>query len=149
MQEKLSKDLLVAMRARDQVRMDTIRQVKAAATNQEIHQSTPLTDAHVEEIIGRLVRQHRESIDMFSKGNRLELAEKEKAELAILQAYLPQQLSVEEVTALARDAAAQVGARGPSDKGKVMGKLMPLVKGKAEGKVVNDAVIEVLAHIAE
>lgn len=148
MQEKLSKDLLDAMRARDQVRMDTIRQVKGAATNQEIQQNTPLTDAQVEEVIGRLVRQHRESIDMFSKGNRPVLAEKEKAELAVLQSYLPQQLSVEEVTAMARDAAAQVGARGPSDKGKVMGKLMPLVKGKAEGKVVNDAVTEVLARIA-
>lgn len=148
MQQKLSQDLLAAMRSRNQPRMDVIRQVKATLTNQEIQQASPLTDAQVEEVISRLVRQHRESIEMFAKGNRQELVDKEKAELEVLLAYLPQQLTPEQIRSMAAEAAAQVSARGPADKGKVMSKLMPLVKGKAEGRVVNDVVTEVLTRLA-
>jgi len=147
MQQRLAQDLIAAMKARNQPRMDAIRQVKAAVTNQEVQQGSTMTDAQVEEVIGRLVRQHRESIDMFSKGNRAELVAKEKAQLDILLAYLPQQMTAQEVLALAQQAAAEVGARGPADKGKVMSRLMPQVKGKAEGKAVNNAVTEVLSKL--
>ena len=148
MQERLSQDLLAAMRSRNQARMDTIRQIKAAVTNQEVQQGSPLSDAQVEEIIGRLVRQHRESIEMFGKGNRQELVAKEKTELDVLLAYLPPQFTAQQLAVMVSEAAAQVGAHGPGDKGKVMGKLMPQVKGKAEGKLVNDIVTEVLAKLA-
>ena len=136
------------MRSRNQAKMDTIRQVKTAATNQEIQQGSPLTDAQMQELIGRLVRQHKESIEMFSKGNRQELVEKEKAQLDVLLSYLPQQMTAEEVAVLARQVSAEVGARGPGDKGKLMAKLMPQVKGKAEGKVVNDVVMDILTGLA-
>ena len=145
--QQLDADLKDAMRARDQVRLDVIRQVKATVMNAEIKEGKPLDDAGVQEILTRLVRQHRESIEMFAKGGRPELVQKEEAELKVLQSYLPQQMSQADVVALAKQIAAEVGARGPGDKGKVMAKLMPQVKGKAEGKVVNDAVIEVLASL--
>lgn len=146
--QKLDADLKDAMRSRDQVRMDAIRQVKAAVTNAEVQQAGPLTDTQVEEIIARLVRQRRESIEMFGKGNRQDLVAKETAELNILLAYLPQQLTPDEIRALVTRAAAETGARGPADKGKLMGKLMPQVKGKAEGKLVNEIVSQVLADLA-
>lgn len=148
LQQKLDEDLKNAMRSRDQIRMDAIRQVKAAVMNAEVQQGT-LTDAQVEEIISRLVRQRRESIDMFAKGNRQDLVAKETTELNILLAYLPKQLSVEDIRALVKQVAAEVGAHGPADKGKLMGKLMPQVKGKAEGKLVNDVVSQVLAELAQ
>ena len=145
--QQLDADLKDAMRARDQVRLDVIRQLKATAMNAEIKEGKSLDDSGMQEIITRLVRQHRESIEMFAKGGRPELAQKEEAELRVLQSYLPQQMSQADVVALAKQIAAEVGALGPGDKGKVMGKLMPQVKGKAEGKIVNDAVIEVLAAL--
>ena len=148
MQEKLGQDLIAAMRSRDQAKMDAIRQIKTAVTNQEVRQGSTLTDPQVEEVITRLVAQHRESIDMFTKGNRPELAEKEKAQMDVLLSYLPQQMTPAQVKVIAHQVAAEVGARGPADKGKLMAKLMPQVKGKAEGKVVNDVVTEILTGLA-
>ena len=148
LQQKLDSDIKDAMRSRDRVRLDAIRGIKAAVMNAEVQANATLTDAQVEEIIARQVRQRRESIEMFTKGNRPDLVTKEQTELAVLLAYLPQQLSTDEVRALVRQAAADVGARGPADKGKVMGKLMPQVKGKAEGKMVNEVVTQVLAELA-
>lgn len=146
--EKLEMDLKEAMRGRQQVRLDTLRGVKSTVMNEEIKTNKPVDDAAVLEIIGRLVRQRRESIEMFSKGGRQELAQKEQAELEILQAYLPQQMSPAELRELVQRVAKEVGAHGPGDKGKVMGKLMPQVKGKAEGKAVNDVVSEILASLS-
>lgn len=135
------------MRARDQSRMDAIRQIKASAMNQEIQQGTAMTDGQIEEVIGRLVRQHRESIEMFSRGNRQALVEKEEAQLKVLNAYLPEQLTSAGIMELANKAAREVGARSAADRGKVMAKLMPQVKGKAEGKAVSEAVMEVLSKL--
>ena len=145
--QKLDDDLKDAMRGRDRLRSDTIRQIKAAVTYAELQQSGPLDDTQVQEIVTRLVRQHRESVEMFKKGNRQELVDKEEAELQLLVAYLPEQMPGEQIIALARQIAQEVGAAGPGDKGKVMGRLMPQVKGRAEGKLVNDAVMEVLASL--
>ncbi len=147
MQQRLGDDLKDSMRSRNSVRSDTIRQVKSAITYGELQSNNALDDVQVQEIIGRLVRQHRESIEMFKKGNRQDLMDKEQEELGILLAYLPEQISSEEVMALARQVAQEVGAQGPADKGKVMGRLMPQVKGKAEGKLVNDAVTEILESL--
>lgn len=145
LQQKLDQDLKDAMRGRDRPRIDVIRQVKASITNQEVNLGSALTESQIEEIVTRLVRQHRESIEMFSKGSRDELVEKETAELDVLLSYLPEQLQPDEIRALAERIADELGARGPGDRGKLMGRLMPEVKGKAEGKTVGqiaDAVLE-------
>ena len=145
---KMEDDLKDAMRARDRLRLDTIRSIKALAINEEIKRGAALTDQQVEEIIARLVRQHRESIEVFSKNQREDLAAKEKLELDILLSYLPEQLSADAIRALAEEAAAAVGAAGPGDKGKIMGRLMPQVKGKADGKLVNEVVMALLERLA-
>ena len=142
--ERLDSDLKDAMRARNQVRLDTIRQVKSTVTNEEIKTGKPANDAAVEDIIARLVRQHRESIEMFTKGGRSELAQQEQAQLETLLSYLPQQLGPAELRALVQQLARELGIGSPADKGKLMGKLMPQVKGKAEGKLVNEIVNDVL-----
>ena len=147
LRQKLDDDLKDAMRSRDRLRSDTIRQVKTAVAYTELQQGDPLSETQVQEVVGRLVRQHRESIEMFKKGNRQDLVDKEEAELKLLLAYLPEQMPGEEIIALARQIAQEVGAAGPGDKGKVMGRLMPQVKGRAEGKLVNDVVMEVLASL--
>ncbi|MCH7552878.1 MAG: GatB/YqeY domain-containing protein [Chloroflexi bacterium] len=136
------------MRARDRLRLDTIRSIKALAINEEIKRGATLTDQQVEEIVARLVRQHRESIEVFSKNQREDLAAKEKLELDILLSYLPEQLSADAIRALAEEAATAVGAAGPGDKGKIMGRLMPQVKGKADGKLVNEVVMALLERLA-
>jgi hypothetical protein len=104
-----------------------------------------LDDSGVIDVISREVKQHRESIAGFSKGNRQDLVAKEEAELAILHEYLPQQLSREEIAQAACDVIEQVGAMGPGDKGKVMSQLMPQLKGRAEGREINEVVANLLA----
>ncbi len=148
LRQQLDADLKDAMRSRDRVRTTVIRQIKATVTNEEFRGSGEFDDDKIQEIVGRLVRQHRESIEMFDKGNRPDLKEIEESELRVLLSYLPEQMSPEQILSLAKQAAEEVGARGPSDKGKVMGKLMPQLKGKAEGAVVNQVVTDHLASLA-
>ena len=147
LREQLDADLKEAMRARDRTRMDTVRQIKSTVDTEESRKGADFDDQAIEEVITRLARQHRESIEVFRQQDRAELAEKEEAELALLLAYLPEQLSAEDIRAMAEEAAAAVGASGPADKGKVMGRLMPQVKGRAEGKLVNQTVTELLASL--
>ena len=147
LRERLDADLKDAMRARDRTRLDTVRQIKSTVDTEEARKGAEFGDAAIEEIVTRLARQHRESIDVFRQKDRAELADKEEAELALLLAYLPEQFTADEIRALAEEAAAAVGAAGPSDKGKVMGRLMPQVKGRAEGKLVNQTVTDLLAAL--
>ena len=135
------------MRSRDRTRIDTVRQIKSTVDTEESRKGTEFDDAAIEEIIVRLVRQHRESIEVFRQQDRPELAAKEEAELDTLLSYLPEQLSPEKVREMAQVIATEVGASGPADKGKVMGQLMPQVKGRAEGKIVNEMVTAVLADL--
>ncbi len=132
------------MRRGDQVKVSTIRFLRSALGYEEIARGRPLDDAAVLEVIARQVKQHRESIEQFRQGGREDLASKEEAELRVLLSYMPQQLSREELVELAKKVMAEVGARGPADKGKVMGRLMPQVRGKAEGSLVNQVVTELL-----
>jgi hypothetical protein len=118
--------------------------VRAGVQNAEIAKGAPLDDAGVIDIIAREVRQHRESIAEFAKGNRQDLVAKEEAELATLLEYMPKQMSREEVVAAVRQVMEQVGAQGPGDKGRVMSQLMPQLKGKADGREVSDVVAELL-----
>lgn len=143
----LSADLRKAMRSRDQVLLGALRQIKSTVDTEESREGIEFDDAAIEVIISRLVRQHRESIEIFSQQGRADLVTKEESELGALLSYLPKQLSQVEIRTMVEEIAAKVGASGPHDKGKVMGQLMPQVKGRAEGKVVNDLVTEVLAAL--
>jgi len=145
LKQKLTEDLKTAMRGGDEVRRSTIRLVMAAIKNTEIARQTPLDDSDILGIIAKEVRQRQESIDAFKKGNRPDLVVREEAEMAVLNEYLPQQMTRGEVTAAARRIIAEVGAQGPRDKGKVMPRLIAELKGKADGREINTIVTELLA----
>ncbi len=134
-----------AMKSKDKLRLSVIRMVKAKIKNAQIEKRDVLNDDEVLKVIARDVKQHKESITAFTDGGRTELAEKEEAELEILMEYMPQQMSRDEVVAIINQAIAETGATGPQDKGKVMGKIMAQVSGKADGKEVNTIVMELLA----
>jgi hypothetical protein len=138
-------DMKQALRSSDKVRLSVIRLVMAAIKNTEIARRNPLDDADILGIITKEVRQRRESIDAFKLGNRADLVAQEEAEVAILQQYLPQQMTREEIIAEARQVIAEVGAQGPGDKGKVMPNLIAQLKGKADGREINAVVTELLA----
>lgn len=143
--ERLTADLKQSLREGNRARSSVIRLAKAAIHNAEIAKGRPLEEGEVLEVLSRQVKQRRESIVEFEKAGREDLLSKEKAELSILLEYLPQQLSREEVVAAARQVIREVGAQGPRDKGRVMGKLMPQLRGKAEGRLVSEVVDELLA----
>lgn len=134
-----------AMRAGDKLRKDTLRLMRAALKSAQIDKRAPLSDEEVIDVLSRQAKQRRESIEQFLMGNRQDLAEIEQAELAVIEGYLPQQLSRDEITALAKDVIAELGVTDPGAIGQVMGRLMPLVKGKADGRLVNQVVRELLS----
>jgi len=145
LQGRLTADLKQALKTGDTTRRSVIRMVIAGIKNAEIAKSAPLDDAGVTDVLAKEVKQHRESIAEFSKGNRQDLVAKEEAELSIILEYLPKQISREEVVAAARRVMQQVEARGPGDKGKVMSQLMPQLKGSVDGREVSNVVSELLA----
>ncbi len=145
--QKLRGDLKDALKNREKERVSALRLMLANIGNAEIAKGGSLEEPDVLGVIARQAKQHRESIDAFRQGNRGDLVAKEEKELAIVQGYLPQQMSREDIVAAARKVISDVGARGPGDKGKVMGQLMPQVKGKAEGSEVNALVTELLANL--
>jgi len=145
LKQKLVDDLKQAMRERDKVRGLVIRLAMAAIKNAEIARQADLDDGDILGIIAKEVRQRRESIEAFRQGNRQDLVAQEEAELAILQGYLPQQMTREEIMTEARRVIEEVGAQGPADKGKVMPKLMAHLKGRADGREINAVVTELLA----
>jgi len=144
LKQKLTGDLKQAMRDGDKVRLLVIRLVMAAIKNAEIARQNTLDDADVLGIIAKEARQHHESIEAFRQGNREDLVAQEEAELTVLQEYLPEQISREEIVAEARRVIEEVGAQGPGDKGKVMPKLISQLKGKADGREINTVVTELL-----
>lgn len=145
MQDRLLSDLKQAMKTGDKMRQSVIRLVRAEIQNAEKAQGKPLDDPGVIDVLSKEAKKRRESIAEFSKADRQDLVAKEEAELAILLEYLPPQLSREEIAAAARSVIEELGAQGPGDKGRVMGKLMPQLKGKAEGRLVSEVVAELLA----
>ena len=144
LQERLLEDINTAMRQGDELRRSVLRMVRAAVHNEEIARGDSIGDEGVIQVLSRMARQHRESIEAYTKANRPELAQREEQELALLQEYMPQPMSAEEITRLARQVLQEVGARGPSDKGRVMSRLMPQLKGQAEGAQVNSIVTRLL-----
>lgn len=145
LKESLLRDQTDAMRSKDALRLSVVRMVRAAITNAEIEQGRALDDTGVLDVIARDVKRHRDAIAEIAKGKRLDLLQKEEAELAILLSYLPKQMSTEEIEAHARAVIAQVGAHSPSDMGKVMGALMPQLKGKADSRMISQIVQSLLA----
>jgi len=137
-------DLKQALKGGDKLRRSVIRLVMAAIKNTEIARQATLVDADILGILAKEVRQRRESIDAFRLGNRQDLVAEEEAELAILQQYLPQPMSREEIVAAARQVIEEMGAQGLGDKGKVMPKLIAQLKGKADGREINEVVTELL-----
>ena len=146
--EQLQADMKAAMRDGDALRRDTLRMVIAAAQNAAKDKRAPLTDEEALEVLGREVKKRRESIAAYQAAGRDDLAAKEQAEIDILAPYLPEQLTEDEIRALAREAVATSGATTPKDMGRVMSVLMPQVKGRADGKLVSRIVNEELARAA-
>lgn len=144
LKQKLGGDLKQAIRSGDKVRRSVIRLVMAAAKNAEIARQAPLDDTALLGIIAKEIRQRKESIEAFRLGKRDDLVAQEEAELAILQGYLPEQMTREEIIAEARQVIEEVGAEGLSDKGKVMPKLITQLKGRADGREINAVVTELL-----
>jgi len=145
LKDKLTEDLKQAMRQGDELGRSTLRLVMAAIKNAEIEKRRELEEGELLAIIAKEAKQRRESIAQFEKGRRQDLADREKAELQILVAYLPEQLSREEIEAKARQIIEEVGAASPAQMGQVMRQLMPLMQGKADGKLVSQVVKELLA----
>ena len=145
LKDKLTEDLKQAMRQGDEQRRSTLRLVMAAIKNAEIEKRRELEEGELLAIIAKEAKQRHESIAQFERGGRQDLADREEAELQILLAYLPEQLSREEIEAQARQIIAEVGAASPAQMGQVMRRLMPLMQGKADGKLVSQVVKELLA----
>lgn len=145
LRDKLKDDLKQALRGRDKTRTSVLRLLLSEIKNAEIAQRESLDDGAVIGVLGREVRRHRESIELFRKGNRSDLVAQEEAELEILMEYLPQQLSREEIVAVARQAIQAVNAVQEKDKGRVMSQLMPQLKGRSDGRLVSEVVSELLA----
>ncbi len=143
--ERLNSDLKQAMKNGDKVRRSVIRLVLASVQNAAIARKAALEDSDILGILAKEARQHQESIEAFKQGNRQDLVAQEEAELIILQEYLPQQITRDEIIAEARRIVEEVGAQGPGDKGKVMPKLMTQLKGKADGREINTVVTELLS----
>jgi uncharacterized protein YqeY len=139
--DKVNADITAAMKAKDAPRLSALRMMKAAITNKGVEKGRDLEDAEVLQVLGSLVKQRRDSIDQFSKAGRTDLVEKETAEIAVLEEYLPPAASADEIDAAVTAAIAETGAASPKDMGKVMKAVMPKLAGKnADGKAVNEAV---------
>jgi uncharacterized protein YqeY len=145
LKQKLTDDLKQAMRSDDKVRRSTIRLVLAAIGNAEISRQSVLSDTDILGIIAKEVRQRNESIEAFKQGDRPDLVAQEEAELAVLNEYLPQQMTREEIVTAARRVIDETGAQGVADKGKVMPKLIAQLAGRADGREINAVVTELLS----
>lgn len=147
--DQLQADMKTAMRDGDATRRDTLRMAIAAAQNAAKDKRAPLSDDEALDVLTREVKKRRESIEAYQAAGRQDLADKEQAEVDILSPYLPEQLGEDEVRVLVREAIASTGAASPRDMGRVMGELMPKVKGRADGKLVSSLVNQELAKAAE
>lgn len=145
LEEKIEVDLKEALKARDAIRVSTLRMLKAGTKNLAIEKRVEkLEDKDVLSVISKQIKQHRDSIEGFTKGGRQDLVDKEKAELAILEAYMPKQLPPEQLRAIIKSTIEKVGAKSKADMGKVMKAVMEEVKGQADGKLVSQIVSEEL-----
>lgn len=139
--DRLSEDLKQAMRAKDQLRMDTIRMIKAALLNKEIELKKDLDEAEMSRVLTTLIKQRKESVEQYQKANRQELADKELKEIVIVEGYLPQALSQEEIVKIIDSVIQETGAATAKDMGKVMKEVMEKLAGQpVDGKQISDLV---------
>ncbi len=143
--EKIDSDLKEALKSGDRLSVSVLRLLKSALKNKEIQKGKALTDDDILTVLSSQAKQIRESIAEYEKAGREDLASKEKAELAVLQRYLPEQLTEDELLRLIKETIEETGASSPKDIGRVMKALMPRIKGRADGKIVNQMVRELLS----
>ena len=141
---RFDEDLKRAMKASESTKVSVLRMLKAALKNRQIEEGRELTDDETIKVVLNLVKRGRDSVEQFSKAGRADLAKKEEDEIAVLQAYLPEQLGSEDLDRIIKEAIRESSARSAQDMGKVMRILMPKIKGIADGKYVNNRVKELL-----
>lgn len=145
LKERLQQDMQKAAKGRDPLALSALRMALAAIKNREIEARGPLSDEAIVRVLGSMVKQRREAIELYQRGNRPDLAEKEQREIEVLSAYLPAGLSEAEIERMAREVIEASSASGLQDVGRVMKELMPRVAGRADGKVVGEIVRRLLS----
>ena len=144
LKEQIQQDMKKAAKEKNSLALSALRMALAAVHNREIEARGEIGEEGVLKVLATMVKQRKESIDLFRQGGRIDLAEKEAGEIAVLEAYLPKPLPDAEIEALAREAIAAAGAKLPADMGRVMKELMPKVAGRADGRIVNEIVRRLL-----
>ena len=151
--DNVQQDMVAAMKAREVDRLSTLRMMKAALKNKEIDKRAPLTDAEAAQVLVTMVKQRRDSIEQFTRGNRMDLADKEAAEIPIIESYLPKSASLEEIRGIVDAVIAEMSATGQRPTPRDMGSVMKAVQGKfqgaglrADGKLVSEQVKAALAQ---
>jgi uncharacterized protein YqeY len=145
LKDRITDDMKAAMRAKDSARLGTLRLLQAALKQKEVDERVTLDDAAIVAIIDKLIKQRRDSVAAFQQAGRQDLVQQESFEITVLQAYLPERLSAEEIEAAVRAIVAETGATGPADMGKVMGAAKQRLAGKADMTAVSLAVKKALA----
>lgn len=148
LKQQISDDMKAAMRAKESERLGTIRLLLAAMKQKEVDERIELDDAAIVGVIDKMIKQRKDSIAAFTQAGRTELADKEAAEIKVIETYLPQRMSADEVAAEVKAIVAELGAKGPGDMGKVMGAVKTRLAGKAEMGQVSAAVKAALANNA-
>jgi uncharacterized protein len=143
---KINEEMAIAAKARNKIRLSAIRMLKTALHNKEIDLIRPLNEAETLQVLSAIVKQRKDSIEQFAKGGRVDLVEKETAELKVVQEFMPAQMSDEEVEAIIKKAITEINAVSVKDMGKVMKVLMPQLTGKADGKIVGEKVKALLSQ---
>ncbi len=150
--KKINEDLVTSMKSKEEgsdLRTSTLRMMKSAIKNAEIAKrgKGELTEEDITGVLSTMVKQRKESVEQYLKANRNDLAEKENKEISIIQAYLPEQLSPEDVDEIIKSTIQEAGITGMKDMGRLMKELMPIIKGKADGKMVSQRVKEILEKV--
>lgn len=140
LKEKINSEMISAAKARDKIRLSTIRMIKAALHNKEIDLKRELNDEELLQVLSSIVKQRKDSIEQFGKAGRVDLVEKEEEELKVVQGFMPEQLSEEEIETEIEKAIEEVGAVSIKEMGKVMKVVMPKLTGRADGKIVSEKV---------
>ncbi len=140
LREQIDADIKNAMKSGAKDKVSALRMLSAALKNKQIEKRAPLVDGEVLDTVRSLIKQRKDSIEQFAKGGRQDLVDKETAEVAVLEVYLPQQMAREEIEKIVREVIAQTGAQGAKDMGKVMKALVPLLAGRADNKLVSELV---------
>ena len=146
LKERITEDMKAAMRAKEAEKLGTIRMLLAAVKQKEVDERVDVDDVMLVTIVDKLIKQRKDSIAAFTTAGRQDLVDKEAAELKVLEVYLPQRLSAEEITAAVQAIVAEVGAKGPGDMGKVMGAVKAQLAGKADMGLVSAAVKQALSN---